>query len=152
MTNHNFFKDIFIYNHDINQKWLKHLSDLNIPLSETMMKLFSHIINAHHIWNCRILQKPSNINVWQIHTLQELIKMDKQNFYQSLEIIENDTLDRVVLYTNTENRSFQNCILEILFHIVNHSTHHRAQIAKEIRASGYSIPEKTDYIIYKREN
>lgn len=152
MTNPNFFKDIFIYNHDVNQKWFKHLSDLNIPLSENVMKLFSHIINAHHIWNCRVLQKHSSIGVWQIHTLQEWIEMDKQNFHQSLEIIENYNLDRVILYTNTENKSFQNSIGEILFHIVNHSTHHRAQIAREIRASGYFIPQKTDYIIYKREN
>lgn len=77
--------------------------------------------------------------------------MDKQNFHQSLEIIENHDLDRVILYTITENKSFQNFVWEILFHIVNHFTHHRAQIAREIRTSGYSIPEKTDYIIYKRE-
>lgn len=52
---------------------LRHLSDLNIPLSENVMKLFSHIINAHQNWIYCIFQKPLNTDTWRIHTLQELI-------------------------------------------------------------------------------
>ncbi|GIV27300.1 MAG: hypothetical protein KatS3mg027_1114 [Bacteroidia bacterium] len=151
MTIHNFFQDIFSYNHDVNQIWLKHLSDLNVTSSNNIiMKLFSHLINAHQIWNHRILQKPIDISVWQIHSLQKLKEMDSQNFQHSLQIIDNYDFGKIISYTNAENKRFQNSVWEILFHIVNHSTHHRAQITKEVRSLGFSIPEKTDYIIYKR--
>lgn len=40
-------------------------------------------------------------------------------------------------------------IKDIMFHIVNHSTYHRAQIATELKDHGIE-PLKTDYILYKR--
>ncbi|QLH28398.1 MAG: hypothetical protein HWD63_02710 [Candidatus Parvibacillus calidus] len=37
---------------------------------------------------------------------------------------------------------------DIIFHIINHSTYHRGQIAMEFRQSGLE-PLNTDYIFYK---
>jgi uncharacterized damage-inducible protein DinB len=54
-----------------------------------------------------------------------------------------------VEYENSEGRTFANDVKDILFHVVNHSTHHRGQIMMDLRASGIT-PEPLDYIFYKR--
>ncbi|TNF76236.1 MAG: damage-inducible protein DinB, partial [Bacteroidetes bacterium] len=57
--------------------------------------------------------------------------------------------DRRIIYENTEGRSFSNTLQDILFHIVNHSTHHRGQITMDFRKNGMD-PPLLDYILYKR--
>jgi uncharacterized damage-inducible protein DinB len=44
---------------------------------------------------------------------------------------------------------FSNTIKDILFHMINHSTHHRAQIAMDMRNNKLE-PLPLDYIFYKR--
>jgi uncharacterized damage-inducible protein DinB len=44
---------------------------------------------------------------------------------------------------------FTNTIKDILFHIINHSTNHRGQIAVDFRNNGLE-PLVLDYVFYKR--
>ncbi len=60
-----------------------------------------------------------------------------------------DDLNKRVEYENSEGRTFANDVKDILFHVVNHSTHHRGQIMMDLRVSGIA-PEPLDYIFYKR--
>ena len=52
--------------------------------------------------------------------------------------------------TNSKGETFSNKIKDILFHIINHSTYHRAQIATDLKQNGIE-PINTDYIFYKRK-
>jgi uncharacterized damage-inducible protein DinB len=52
-------------------------------------------------------------------------------------------------YENSEDRLFTNTLKDMLFHIINHSTHHRAQISVDFRTNGIE-PLNLDYILYKR--
>jgi uncharacterized damage-inducible protein DinB len=45
--------------------------------------------------------------------------------------------------------AFSNDIKSIIFHVINHSTYHRGQIASEFKQNGLD-PMVTDYILYKR--
>jgi uncharacterized damage-inducible protein DinB len=56
-----------------------------------------------------------------------------------------------IAYKNTRGESFENSVRDILFHINNHSTHHRAQIAARIREAGIT-PPTSDYIFYRRKS
>ena len=143
-----FFKDIFEYHNHFNQK----LADLLIvnsnKITERTIPLFSHSINAHQIWNSRILETKS-LAVHQIHTLEKCKELDDQNYNDSLDILSDFDLAKKISYKTSGRIEFENSIQQILFHIANHFTHHRGQIISDLRQSGIE-PIITDYIFYKR--
>jgi uncharacterized damage-inducible protein DinB len=144
-----FFKQLFAYNHHVNQK----LGDVYIgyphKISERAIKLYSHIINAHHIWNHRIIAEQATFGVWQEQPVSAFHSIDSLNNEDSLQILEGYDLNLSINYTNTSGLTFNNSIGDTLFHIINHSTYHRAQIAIEFKLNGID-PLLTDYIVYKR--
>ena len=121
-----FFINLFEYNHSCNQKIAEAFEANPDMVSDNANKLFSHILNAHHIWNCRIGSSKNSFGVWDIHPVNELADIDKGNFENSLLILDKYDLDTVIHYANTKGQSFQNSIRDILFHGINHSTYHRA--------------------------
>ena len=146
-----FLKELFEYNHHINQKLGNIFDKYPDKISEKAIKLYSHILNAHQIWNHRIEPLKSISGVWEIHLIQECKDIDRKNYDQSLHLLDNLTLDDKINYTNTRGDKFCNNIRDIFFHIINHSTYHRGQIATEFRQVGIE-PLVTDYIFYKRDN
>jgi uncharacterized damage-inducible protein DinB len=58
--------------------------------------------------------------------------------------------ERVVSFTNTRGEPCVDLLGDIVRHLVNHGTHHRAQIAMLLRESGVE-PQIMDFIIYCRE-
>ncbi len=56
-------------------------------------------------------------------------------------------LARDVRYTNTEGRSFTLPLWPLMQHVVNHSTHHRSELATMLTMLG-SPPPPTDLVIY----
>ena len=71
------------------------------------------------------------------------------NYEHSLHILDKFDLTATMSYTNSKGQTFSNSIRDILFHVINHSTYHRAQIATEFKQNGLE-PLVTDYIFYKR--
>lgn len=143
-----FFTELFNYNHHINQKLIE-LMDLHYQqLSERSLQLMNHIINAHQIWNARI-ESGTEHNVWQMNNWQRLLMLDKENVEKSLRILQGNDLQTVMNYKNTNGQPFANTINDILFHVVNHSTYHRAQIAADLKQHNIT-PLVSDYIFYKR--
>ncbi|MEK6152673.1 DinB family protein [Flavobacteriaceae bacterium 3-367] len=144
-----FFNQLFDYNYYCNKKLIELCAGLK-EVPEESVKLFSHILNAHHLWNARILEKKSLYEVWQIHEVKEWGDIHYENQRSSFEITTNaDDFDRRIDYETTEGRLFTNTLGDILFHVINHSTHHRAQISKDFRMNGIE-PIPMDYIHYKR--
>jgi uncharacterized damage-inducible protein DinB len=85
-----------------------------------------------------------------VHEVAAWGDLHYQNQRDSFEIITNaDPFDKRITYETTEGRTFSNTLQDILFHVINHSTHHRAQIAADFRANGLE-PLALDYIFYKR--
>lgn len=143
------FQELFAYNRHCNQQ----LADVFIKhpdtTSEKAISLFSHILNAHHIWNNRIDPQQPSFGVWEIHDTKDFKQMDQSNYGRSLRILDTFDLNATISYTNSKGQSFQNSIKDVLFHIVNHSTYHRGQIATDFKNTGLQ-PLVTDYIFYKR--
>jgi uncharacterized damage-inducible protein DinB len=144
-----FFKDLLEYNHHFNQK----LADIFIEnpnmTSEKAVKLFNHILNAHQIWLNRIEPINNSYGVWEIHDINNCKIIDKSNYTMSLQLLDKYELSKTITYTNSKNQIFNNNIRDILFHINNHATYHRGQIATEFKLNGIE-PLNTDYIFYKR--
>ena len=144
-----FFQELFQYGHDSNQQLANAFSDNHDKISGKALKLFNHILNAHQIWNNRIKPRQATFGVWDIHPILECQAIDRTNFEHSLYVLDEFNLNEMVRYNNTKGQAFTNSIRDILFHVINHSTYHRGQIAIEFRESGLE-PLITDYIFYKR--
>lgn len=146
---YSFFNDLFKYNFDSNQKLMPLIAPHAEVLHHGGSKWMSHIINAHEIWNERILPAGLNTKVWAEYDMATLLAKDEFNYKQSLDIIAKKDLQEEITYTNTQGETFTNSIRDILFHIINHSTYHRGQIA--IRCREHNVnPLITDYIFYRR--
>ncbi len=143
------FNELFAYNHEMNMRLLTLLETNRTQVSEKTLALLSHTCNAHQIWNARILKQPT-FQVWQLNDWQNLPHINHSNYENSLFILQTIPMSSVVEYLNSQGDRFFNAVEDILFHIINHSTYHRAQIATECRLHGIE-PLSSDYIIYKRK-
>lgn len=143
-----FFKDIYEYHNHFNQKLIEQLTEYVNSLSDRTIPLLSHSINAHQIWNARIMDK-EKLGVHQEHTLQECKRIDNENYQQTLKILNERNMDEKINFKNSKGTEFNNSIQQILFHVANHFSHHKGQIISDLRQSGID-PIVTDYIFYKR--
>jgi uncharacterized damage-inducible protein DinB len=144
-----FFQELFDYSHHYNQMLAEEFQKNGDRIPEKSIKLFSHLLNAHHIWNSRINGHISAYTIWQVHTSDHFLWMDLDNYENTKKILEIKSLEEKITYVNSQGNQFTNTIRDILFHVVNHSTYHRAQIASDLKQSGIE-PLITDYIFYKR--
>ena len=143
-----FFKEIFEYHHQTNQRLIGQISENIDKVSERTIPLFSHAINAHQIWNSRILQT-APLGVFEIHSLDKCIELDKENFEHTIKIMDSYEMFFVVSYQDSKGDLYQNTVSDILYHIGNHFTHHRGQLISDLRQNDIA-PIRTDYILYKR--
>jgi hypothetical protein len=143
------FIDLLEYNSHYNQLLIKIYLENKDSFNEKMISLLNHILNAHQIWNSRILFEQS-FGVWQINPDEMLLEINESNFENSIEILNERNLDEIIIYRNSKGDEFQNSIQEIFFHFINHSTYHRGQIAMLMKQAGLE-PINTDYIFYKRK-
>jgi uncharacterized damage-inducible protein DinB len=128
--------------------WLEEMSDL-VP-SHTL-HLLSHISNAQLIWLSRIENMSHAYGVFEEHTLKECREMLSNSSDQLLELAAMPAvgLAQVISYTNTKGEVFETTVEDILIHVFNHGTYHRAQVARDLRQNFLS-PVNTDYITYVR--
>lgn len=144
-----FFEELFAYNHHFNQKLSVIIRDNPEKISEKTVQLFSHLLNAHQIWNSRIETTPVAVGVWELRPVRDLRNIDEANYEQTTRILHTFDLNDTIGYANTRGQLFGNRVQDILFHVINHSTYHRGQIATEFKQQGLE-PMVTDYIFYKR--
>lgn len=144
-----FFAEALEYSFHFNNELLKLFAAEGNNISERAIQLLNHILNAHHIWNQRLLGNPVSRTAWDIFPLETLAASNEENYQQSLRVLQTKSLDEALPYKTLQGSSHTNTIRDIIFHVINHSTHHRAQISSTLRELGIE-PIATDYIFYKR--
>jgi uncharacterized damage-inducible protein DinB len=145
-----FFKELYEYNHFSNSKFIEFFSAHPQIENSKCHELMSHVLNAQNVWNGRILST-GTFHVWEIHDIKSLGRIASENQNTSMEIISGKDLSAIITYTNTRGEKYENSIRDILFHVINHSTYHRGQMASLLKSMSLG-PPVTDYIFYKREN
>ena len=147
-----YFKELLEYSNFYNLKIIRKMNDgdLHFMVPERAISLLSHTLNAQKIWNDRIQGKTDTVQVWKDYNIEELESVENKNFQETLEILENEDLERIVQYKNSKGESYQNSVKDIIFHIINHSTYHRGQIATEFRKQKID-PIVSDFVYYKLE-
>ena len=146
-----FFKELFEYGYHLNQNLSETFTENKNKVSEKSILLFSHILDAHHVWNSRIESKLPAYGIWELQSIDSFKIIDRQNFESSLRILEKFDLSDIISYTTSNGQPYSNNVRDLLFHSINHSTYHRAQIATEFKVCGIE-PLISDYIFYKWRN
>jgi len=145
-----FFKELLTYGHQANQYLWDAMMKNGEKVPEKSVKYYNHILNAHQIWNNRIDPKSTLFGPWESRQILGEREIDQRNYAHTLTILDRHELDRIIGYINdSTGKSFSNSLRDILFHLINHSTYHRGQIASDFRQNGLE-PLNTDYIVYKR--
>lgn len=145
-----FFKELFEYNYHVNQQLWDVFNTNADKTSEKALKLYNHILNGHQIWNNRIEARGAASGIWDMHTNQDCRAIDKANYEHTLFIIDRFDLNDTIRHAKIKGKPFSRKVCEILFHVINHSTYHRGQIATEFRQNGLT-PLMTDFIFHERE-
>jgi uncharacterized damage-inducible protein DinB len=121
------------------------------PPADALREL-SHVIGAEEVWLARLERRPSRVPVWPVLTLTELRSLaarvhdDLSGYLASLD---DSVLPRLVEYTNSAGRTFENTVGDILLHAALHGQYHRGKINLLLRQAGLN-PAPTDYIAFVR--
>ncbi|WP_293312576.1 DinB family protein [Pedobacter sp. UBA5917] len=114
-------------------------------------RLFSHVLNAQHIWAQRISGMKPLYGVWDVHPKEHFESLSADNFKLIRAVLKESALDKIISYSNSRGDQYENRIDEILFHLFNHSTYHRGQVVTLLKKEGFT-PPVTDYIMLKRDH
>ncbi len=144
-----FIKNLTEYTFYTNKKMIDCMIANNEKLSERAIELMSHTLRAHEIWLNRLRKNDISLKVWENISLNRLSELNKDLYEQTIEIINDKEFDANIAYKNSKGEEFVNKVIDILFHINNHSNYHRGQLNTEFKKSGIE-PVLTDYIFYKR--
>src|SRR4030042_5546553 len=143
---------LFQYNFRMDEEIISILED-NKSNSEKIIKIFSHLLKAEKIWLMRLKGEDlSGQMIWPDLTIkecQDLIIENTQMYKQYFMSLKADEITKNLNYRNSKGQEFQTAILDIVIHVVIHSSYHRGQIAMLVRELGGN-PINTDYINYIR--
>ncbi len=116
-----------------------------------------------HIWDAEILwfkrlhgesltEGPSSTFSGTTAAGCKLVIEGSESLLRYLESLSESDLMRAIEYKNTKGVAFQNTIVEILAHVVNHSTFHRGQLVTMLRVAGFNALQSTDLVTFFRQN
>ena len=142
-----FFTGLFEYNRYMNNLLIVAIVEKNDLVSDKTLEWMNHILNAQQRWNSRIRPGQQLYGTWDLHALEELSGINEDNFQTSISIIGEFALETLIEYKGPDGNIFKNPVRDMLFHIINHSTYHRGQIASDFRQNGLE-PLETDYDAY----
>jgi len=146
------YHHLFEYNDWANNLVLKTVSENKIT-NRKIFSILSHIIIAQVLWLNRINKESYEFkDFWERLTLEELFNISKRSTHDWKSFIQSQNeadLQTEVSYVNSKGNTYKNTLSQILTHVINHSTYHRAQIASLLRAEKIN-PPLTDYIAFFR--
>jgi uncharacterized damage-inducible protein DinB len=112
------------------------------------LKLLGHILSAELLWLQRLRRQPQSLPVWPEFGIDqcsaqmaELAKLWRGYFAG----LAPACLFEQITYKNSRGEPWTSSVQDILTHIAVHSTYHREQIARQMRAGG-GTPAYTDFI------
>lgn len=143
-----FFLDKFEYDFHATNNWIESIVSQEDLVSPFVCKSISHIINVHHVWNCRLMNKTSESELWDILPMHYLFRLHQQNYLETLDFLEKFELNEKINYHSSEGVQLTKHIIDVLYHLLNHSNYHRAQIVLELKQNNLKHPS-FNFISYR---
>jgi uncharacterized damage-inducible protein DinB len=135
-----FFTDKFERDHYQNLALIKIFEQQEDQLSQNVLRSFSHILNVHYLWNCRLKHISADSNDWDILPLSYFMRFEYQNYQETRDLLAYTDWEEMINYHSSEGIPLSGLTTDILYHILQHSTYHRAQIIAELKGSNLQIP------------
>lgn len=147
------FAELLRYNRWATDRVLRVLEADDDP-PDRAVELLAHVLRAQDIWYGRVQKTDhADLALWaedDLGTCAERAEASHSRWQRLLQDLGPEGLNDPVVYTNSSGTAFETPLRDILSHVINHGTHHRAQIALVLREAGIE-PPPTDYIFYVRE-
>lgn len=116
------------------------------------LDIMAHLLVAQQTWLKRCMALPApTAPLWPQWPAEDFISIIDENnnaIIAYLETLQPQDFDRKITYKSSIGQ-FENTLSDILAHLVNHGTHHRAQIGQYLKMAGAELPG-LDYILYIR--
>jgi uncharacterized damage-inducible protein DinB len=163
MNGRDYFVELYAYNAWANQRVLAAAAALSPEQRhqshghswDSVHGVLVHVLSAEWIWLRRWLgESPRHLlNPQDFTPLAKLQAAwaDQNDEVQAFVQAQTEaSLERVVEYRSTKGEPFQNVLWHLLAHVINHSTHHRGELAAMMAALAAPHPED-DLVFYFRE-
>ena len=149
-----YFINLFNYDRYANELIFETILKAGKPVKP--VQLMAHVLAAQQVWLTRCLGLPPiDISLWpdlngNTDTFGEKIANNALDWINYLGGLDHSNFNKAIAYQNTKGQGFETKLADILAHLINHGTHHRAQIGQLIKQpDGRDLPN-TDYILYVR--
>ncbi len=146
-----YFKRLFDYDKHTNLL----ITDLilNSKNQDRSIKTMAHLLASPEIWLSRSKNEPTDSFIvwpdWPIDSFKKRIIENHLNWTTFLESLSEDAFKQKICYHNSKGEYFEDPLTDIVTHVINHGTHHRAQIGLYLKAEGTELPF-TDFIAFIR--
>jgi uncharacterized damage-inducible protein DinB len=148
-----YFLKLFGYDRATNQTIAAAIIEANEP--PAAVQLMAHLLAAQQTWlkRCKNLPAPGGPlwPDWPASTFEKIIDDNYTEWTEFISRLRDDDMKMIVSYRNTAGTSYESTPEDILAHLINHGTHHRAQIGQHLKLSGVEKLPVTDYIFYTRQ-
>ena len=150
-------RTLVAYNQWANEKILKSIDgmtaeELARPVDAyfgSLGKNLQHVLVAMRIWLARWKgEPPVKLDEAITAPWRDAYAITHDDFRKFVDPLTDADADRVVHYRNTKGDPFQMELAELIRHVVNHGTHHRAEIGMLLERIGRS-PGDMDYVYYR---
>ncbi|MBS1561204.1 MAG: DinB family protein [Bacteroidetes bacterium] len=114
--------------------------------------LFQHTVNARRIWLERVRDGAVHTDIHETLTIAQALErdaVDTEAWGTLLLEGGEEGLDKEITYANLSGTVFTQLFRDLVFHVINHTTHHMDEVSVRIRASG-ATPPPTDHVVYTR--
>ncbi|MDB5271860.1 MAG: hypothetical protein JWO58_227 [Chitinophagaceae bacterium] len=146
------FIRLFNYDREINEQLAQLILDAGSP--EKAIQLMAHVLSAQQVWIKRCQQLPVPAQPlwpdWPAERFAALIAQNHTEWSAYLSSLSPADFDVVIHYTTFTGDEFVNRLSDVFAHVINHGTHHRAQIGQQLKLAGLEKLPVTDYILYIR--
>ena len=147
-----YFISLFNYDRYVNELMTKLIIEAGAP--EKPVKIMAHVLAAQQIWlnRCKGLAAVTDAlwPDWQEYSFHGLIIENSNAWLSYLTTLQGTDFERTISYKSLNGEGFENKLTDILAHVINHGTHHRAQIGQQLKLEGLEHLPVTDYIFYLR--
>lgn len=112
----------------------------------------AHILAADWIWHMRwngispkaLLDPLDFPTIGSLKAKWAVVEREQTEFVNG---VTDESLARVIAYLNTKGEEWKYTLLQMMQHVVNHSSYHRGQVATMLRQLG-AEPLPTDFLVF----
>lgn len=148
-----YFIDLLRYDKHSNLQLTELIFAANQP--QQAVKIMAHLLMAQQVWLSRCKGTPAPAGPlwpdWQAVQFKYLIEENNRAWIEYVGSLTPESFEQTVSYTNFKGENCINTLAHILAHLINHGTHHRAQIGQQLKLTGIEQLPVTDYIFYVRQ-